>query len=508
GEALPLQSLRPWFERHGDERPLLVNMYGITETTVHVTYRPIRARDVHEAPGSVIGEPIPDLSLLLLDKHQQPVPVGVPGEMYVGGAGVALGYLNRPELTRERFLDDAFSTEPGARLYRSGDLARRLPDGDVEYLGRIDDQVKVRGFRIELGEIETAVAQHPAVREVVVVPRDDGTGEKQLVAYLVAREGAEVPAVGELRSRLREQIPEYMVPAAFVFMDAIPLTSNGKVNRRALPAPERLRPSLREGYVEPVSALERQLCTVFGEALGLDRVGVDDNFFDLGGDSIRSLRVVARARENGLTLSVAEMFEHQTVRALASALRRGSEEQPARTEPFSLASAADRAAMPEGVIDAYPLSMLQAGFVFHAELRQGYEVYLTSFHLKVRFDEDAMRRALARLAGRHPMLRSSFDLSSFSEPLQLVYEQVQVPLTVVDWRGMPEARQLRDFEAWTHAERQVGFEWRRAPLVRLHAHRLSEDTFRITLAEPFLDGWSVASLWSEFLRLYVASLSG
>jgi amino acid adenylation domain-containing protein len=508
GEALPLQSLRPWFERHGDERPLLVNMYGITETTVHVTYRPIRARDVNEAPGSVIGEPIPDLSLLLLDKHQQPVPVGVPGEMYVGGAGVALGYLNRPELNRERFLDDAFSTEPGARLYRSGDLARRLPDGDVEYLGRIDDQVKVRGFRIELGEIETAVAQHPAVREVVVVPRDDGTGEKQLVAYLVAREGAEVPAVGELRSRLREQIPEYMVPAAFVFLDTIPLTSNGKVNRRALPAPERLRPSLREGYVEPVSALERQLCLVFGEALGLDRVGVDDNFFDLGGDSIRSLRVVARAREHGLTLSVAEMFEHQTVRALASALRRGSEEQPTRTEPFSLASAADRAAMPEGVIDAYPLSMLQAGFVFHAELRQGYEVYLTSFHLKVRFDEDAMRRALARLSGRHPMLRSSFDLSSFSEPLQLVYEQVQVPLTVVDWRGMPEARQLRDFEAWTHAERQVGFEWRRAPLVRLHAHRLSEDTFRITLAEPFLDGWSVASLWSEFLRLYVASLSG
>ncbi|WP_158501869.1 non-ribosomal peptide synthetase, partial [Vitiosangium sp. GDMCC 1.1324] len=507
GEALPLQSLRPWFERHGDERPLLVNMYGITETTVHVTYRPIRARDVDEAPGSVIGVPIPDLSLLLLDKHQQPVPVGVPGEMYVGGAGVALGYLNRPELTLQRFIADPFSSEPATRLYRSGDLARRLPDGDVEYLGRIDDQVKIRGFRIELGEIESALAQHSAVREVVVVPREDGSGEKQLVAYAVAHSGTAEPSVGELRSFLRERLPEYMVPAAFVFLDAIPLTANGKVNRRALPAPDRLRPSLREGYVAPSNELERQLCVVFSEALGLEPVGVDDNFFELGGDSIRSLRVVARAREHGLTLSVAEMFEHQTVRALALALRRGGEEST-RTEPFSLLSAADRAALPEGLSDAYPLSMLQAGFVFHAELRQGYEVYLTSFHLRVRFDEDALRRALAQLARRHPMLRSSFDVSSFSEPLQLVHERVTVPLTVLDWRGRTEDEQRRDFESWSLAERRQGFSWRQPPLIRLHAHRFTDDTFRITLSEPFLDGWSVASTWSELLRLYVASLDG
>ncbi|HYO57388.1 non-ribosomal peptide synthetase, partial [Archangium sp.] len=507
GEALPLRSLRPGFERHGDARPLLVNMYGITETTVHVTYRPLRARDVDEAPGSVIGEPIVDLSLLLLDKHQQPVPVGVPGEMYVGGAGVARGYLHRPELTQQRFLDDPFSSEPGARLYRSGDLARRLPDGDVEYLGRLDDQVKVRGFRIELGEIENALAQHPVLREVVVVPREDATGEKQLVAYAVAHQGAEAPTVGELRAFLRERLPEHMVPAAFVFLDAIPLTANGKVNRRALPAPERLRPSLSEGYVAPSNDLERLLCLVWSEALGLDPVGVDDNFFELGGDSIRSLSVVARARERGLTLSVAEMFEHQTVRALAQALRRGGEES-VRTEPFSLVSAADRAALPEGLSDAYPLSMLQAGFVFHAELRQGYEVYLTSFHVRVRFEEDALRRALAQLARRHPMLRSSFDVSSFSEPLQLVYERVEVPLTVLDWRNRTEEAQRQDFKSWSHAERREGFTWRKPPLIRLHVHRLTDDTFRITLSEPFLDGWSVASLWSELLRLYVASLQG
>ncbi|HZI04546.1 MAG TPA: condensation domain-containing protein, partial [Archangium sp.] len=232
-----------------------------------------------------------------------------------------------------------------------------------------------------------------------------------------------------------------------------------------------------------------------------------DNFFDLGGDSIRSLRVVAHARTKGLTLSVAEMFEHQTVRALAAAMRRGGNEA-VRTEPFSLLSEADRAALPAGLTDAYPLSMLQAGFIFHAELRQGYEVYLTSFHMRVRFDESALRRAVEALARRHPMLRTSFDVSSFSEPLQLVHAEAKVPLTVFDWRGVPEARQQRDFEAWTHAERQVGFTWRQPPLVRLHAHRLADDTFRLTLSEPFLDGWSVASLWSELLRLYVASLEG
>ncbi|RKG94728.1 amino acid adenylation domain-containing protein, partial [Corallococcus sp. CA053C] len=507
GEALPLGSLRPWFERHGDARPRLVNMYGITETTVHVTYRPLHARDVEEAPGSVIGAPIVDLSLLLLDKHQQPVPVGVPGELYVGGAGVARGYLQRPELTRQRFLDDPFSSTPGARLYRSGDLARRLPDGDVEYLGRLDDQVKVRGFRIELGELENAIAQHPALREVVVVPREDATGEKQLVAYSVAHPGAEAPTVGALRAFLRERLPEHMVPAAFVFLDAIPLTANGKVNRRALPDPERLRPSLSEGYVAPSNELERLLCVVWCDALGLDQVGVDDNFFELGGDSIRSLRVVARAREQGLTLSVAEMFDHQTVRALAQALRRGGE-TPMHTEPFSLVSGADRAALPEGLSDAYPLSRLQAGFVFHAELRQGYEVYLTSFHVRVRFAEEALRRALAQLARRHPMLRSSFDVSSFSEPLQLVYTNVEVPLTVADWRDRPEKAQRQDFKVWSQAERRVGFTWRTAPLIRLHVHRLTDDAFRLTLSEPFLDGWSVASLWSELMRLYVASLDG
>ena len=240
GEALEMQSLRPWFERHGDQRPQLINMYGITETTVHVTYRPLSKNDLDS--GSVIGVQIPDLQIYILDPLGQPVPVGVSGEMYVGGAGLARGYLHRPELTSERFILDQFTGRPGSRLYKTGDLARFLPGRDIEYLGRIDHQVKIRGFRIELGEIESVMCKHPAVREVTVMARGDTADNKRLVAYLVGSEP--VPAVSELRDHLRKKLPDYMVPSAFVFLDKLPLTSSGKIDLKALPEPEQERPEL------------------------------------------------------------------------------------------------------------------------------------------------------------------------------------------------------------------------------------------------------------------------
>src|SRR6185436_18406274 len=236
GEALDPASLAPWFARHGDERPLLVNMYGITETTVHVTFRPLRAADARPQRRSVIGIPIPDLSLAVLDPELRPVPIGVPGELVIGGAGVARGYLGRPELTAERFVPDPFCGDPGARLYRSGDLGRFLPHGEVEYLGRIDHQVKVRGFRIELGEIEAALVDLAGIRDAVVVAREDGTGPRRLVAYVVS-EGGHAVSTAELRTHLQERLPEFMVPALFVFLNALPLNANGKVDRRALPEP-------------------------------------------------------------------------------------------------------------------------------------------------------------------------------------------------------------------------------------------------------------------------------
>jgi amino acid adenylation domain-containing protein/non-ribosomal peptide synthase protein (TIGR01720 family) len=315
GEALDLQSLRPWFERYGDAHPLLVNMYGITETTVHVTYRPIRQADLESAPGSLIGIPIPDLQVYILDPYGEPAPIGVPGEIYVGGAGVARGYLNRPELSAQRFIADPFNSD-GARLYRSGDLARRLENGDIEYLGRIDQQVKIRGFRIELGEIEAGISRHPAVRAVAVMAREDLPGDKRLVAYVVA-EQAPAGLADQLRTLIRQSMPEYMLPAHFVLLDALPLTQNGKVDRKALPAPDTGRPARRETLVAPRTATEKTLAGIWGTVLGVEPIGIHDHFFELGGDSILSIQVIARCRKAGLHLTPKDLFKRPTIAQLA-----------------------------------------------------------------------------------------------------------------------------------------------------------------------------------------------
>ncbi|MEG4425925.1 MULTISPECIES: amino acid adenylation domain-containing protein [unclassified Microcoleus] len=320
GEALDLQSLKPWFDRHGDRHPQLVNMYGITETTVHVTYRPLTAADLSKN-ASLIGRPIPDLQVYLLDRNSQPVPIGIPGEIYVGGAGVARGYLNQPELTADRFISNPFNDSLKARLYKSGDLARYLPNGDIEYLGRIDHQVKVRGFRIELGEIEAALGQHPDVAQAVVVVREDVPGDKRLVAYIIANSTAQnKPSIliHELRCLLKEKLPEYMVPAAFVTLEALPLTNNGKVDRQALPAPDRDRPELEEAFAAPSTGIEKILAEIWAQVLGLEQVGIDDNFFELGGDSILSIQVISKANQAGLRLTPKQLFQHQTIAQLAA----------------------------------------------------------------------------------------------------------------------------------------------------------------------------------------------
>jgi len=360
GEALELAALAPWFSRYGDRRPRLVNMYGITETTVHVTYRPVGSDDLTAGRGSVIGRPIPDLQLHLLDPRLQPVPVGVAGEIHVGGAGLARGYLARPALTAERFVPDPFAAGPeggGGRLYRSGDLARRLADGDVEYLGRIDHQVKVRGFRIELGEIESALAAHPAVSEAVVLARPGGGGEDgaRLVAYTVAA-GEERPTVVELRSFLGQSLPDYMVPAAFVTLDAIPLTANGKVDRKALPEPEGGRLELGQEYVAPRDGLEERLAALWREVLEVDRVGVHDDFFDLGGNSLVGAVLINRLQEElGEIVHVVVIFDAPSVAQLAEYLRQQHAVAVARLlgEEVAVAGGAEDEAPPvdAGMVD-------------------------------------------------------------------------------------------------------------------------------------------------------------
>ncbi|MEV4251480.1 amino acid adenylation domain-containing protein, partial [Streptosporangium canum] len=340
GEALDPGRLGDWYDRHPETAPVLVNMYGITETTVHVTYAALDRETAVSGVGSVIGVGIPDLRVYVLDEFLCPVPPGVVGELYVAGAGVARGYAGRAALTAERFVADPFGGS-GGRMYRSGDLARWGRAGRLEYLGRADQQVKVRGFRIELGEVEGVLVRHPLVAEVAVVAREDRPGDRRLVAYVVghdrkspvasasdqaAPDVGEVLDAGEVRRFAGRMLPDYMVPAAVVVLEALPLTANGKLDRRALPVPE-----VTGSGQEPSTPREALLCGLFAEVLGVERVGVEDGFFDLGGDSIIAIQLVARARQAGVVFGPRDVFRYQSVRELAAVA--AEEEAAAEREP-------------------------------------------------------------------------------------------------------------------------------------------------------------------------------
>ncbi|WPN28492.1 amino acid adenylation domain-containing protein [Pseudomonas sp. P5_109] len=313
GEALDVASLRPWYDAFDDEQPLLINMYGITETTVHVTYRPLSRADLDGANSSPLGEPIADLRWYVLDPCLNPVAKGCVGELYVGGAGLARGYHQRPDLTVTRFVPDLFATEPGARLYRTGDLARYCADGSIEYAGRIDHQVKIRGFRIELGEIQDRLQSHPAIEQALVLA-PSVNGSQQLVAWFTAS-GDDKDVRQSLREHLQAGLPDYMVPAHLIKLDHWPLTSNGKLDRNALPKPDAAL--AQQAYTAPMDDLQSELAAIWQDVLKLERVGIDDNFFELGGDSIISIQVVSRARQAGIRITPRDLFQHQTVQSLA-----------------------------------------------------------------------------------------------------------------------------------------------------------------------------------------------
>ena len=334
GEALELRMLAPWLKCNDPERTRLINMYGITEITVHATYRHITGADVLAEHGSVIGKAIPGLQIYLLDWQRQPVPVGVTGELYIGGVQVARGYLNRPELTAERFIADPFGADPDARMYKTGDLGRWLADGNIEYLGRNDFQVKIRGFRIELGEIEAKLAEHEGVREAVVIAREDSPGQKHLVAYVVVQAGVKLSAA-ELRSHLAGLLPEYMVPSAFVNLEGLPLTPNGKLDRRALPAPG-LDAVVTRRYEAPQGVVETAIARVWQELLNLDRVGRHDHFFELGGHSLMVISLIERLRQQGISADVRTVFSAPTLAALATAVVKREGLAPALVVPPNL----------------------------------------------------------------------------------------------------------------------------------------------------------------------------
>ncbi len=509
GEALELQSLKPWFDHHGDATPKLINMYGITETTVHVTYRPISMADVAAGRGSVIGCPIPDLQVHVLDEHLKPVAVGDVGEMFVGGAGVARGYLNRPELTAQKFIENPFSSKKGERLYRSGDLARVLPDGDLEYAGRIDHQVKIRGHRIELGEIEATLNKHAAVRENITIAVAGSGGDKRLVSYVVSKDSH--PSVTELRQFLAQTLPEYEIPSVFVFLEALPLTINGKVDRKALPSPDRARPEMRAPFATAVSPEEKLLVQLWSEALQIDQIGVDDNFFELGGDSIRSIQVLARAQKNGLKLSLQQLFTTPTIRELVRN-QTGNEDSVEPLPLLSLVAESDRAKLPADLEDAYPAATLQTGMIFHSDYNPKSAIFhdVFSFQIKAPLHLDKLEKAVASLTERHSIFRTSFDVTHFSQPLQFVHKTVKVPLTSEDLRTENAAEQKAKLVAWVETEKRHPFNWAMPPMLRLHAQQYQDNTFQIIVSfhHCIMDGWSLAVMLTELFQDYFALLEG
>lgn len=481
----------------------LVNLYGPTEASVDVSCQPTRGLD---RPARVpIGTPIDNLRLYVLDERGDQVPVGMPGELHIAGVGVARGYRNRPELTAQRFVAGAGVGEQ--RLYRTGDLARWLPDGRLDYLGRVDLQVKVRGFRVEPGGIEERLRAHPAVTDAAVVAVDDGW-QTSLRGFVVLAE--QVPE-SSLKRHLRETLPEHEVPGRILVLPELPLTANGKLDRAWLAGPDAVRVRVAT-HVEPRTATERTLARIWCEVLGKDRIGVHDNFFALGGNSIHFVEVLAKSRAAGLDFTFAQLFRAQSIAALADSLGSGAAIEQADVAsrggfgPFELISAADRALLPADAEDAYPLSMLQAGLIFQTEITGGLGQYhdVLSYSISGSFDEVAFTEAVRLLSLRHPMLRTTYHLTGYSEFLQVVHREVRPPLSVADLRGLDEQARADWHERWLAAEKARRFEWERGELVTLHVQVLSDQQYRYTVSQhnSALDGWSISLLHTQLFQLY------
>ncbi len=486
GERLPPGVVRRWYLAWDGNPPRLVNMYGITETTVHVTYHTVSERDGREGAPSVIGRPLPDMRVYVLDPSGRPVLPDVPGEMFVGGAGVARGYLGRPELTRERFPADPFLGGQ-ARMYQTGDLARLRSDGVLEYVGRSDDQVKIRGYRIELGEVEAALASLPTVAGAAAVVHEDGEGERRLVGYFVGRGSS----AKTLRKELQRVVPEYMVPALLIHLEALPLTPNGKIDREALPPVGDERPELDTPYVPPRDEAESLLADIWADVLKVERVGIDDDFFDLGGDSILALGVGARASQYGLEFTVGDLFSQRTIAALRSRIK---DHDAAVAVPPSFDSLRHR---PRRV----PVTPTQAQACLISQLADEALPYQfqATITLRGRLHHGLLVESLQAIVERHDILRSHF-VRRKGTWYQVVHPHMTVDVPVVDLSSAVNAVEAcGDFSQNFFGQR---IDIDSPPLVRWKLLRLSEEHHVLLHVEHHLlhDGWS----WNVFLGELVA----
>ncbi|HEX8458762.1 MAG TPA: amino acid adenylation domain-containing protein, partial [Pyrinomonadaceae bacterium] len=515
GDAIAPQLIRLW-QHSPFNRVRLLNAYGPTETIITATVSDISASvgaDPSRTPQVTIGRPLVNRKIYILDRHGSPVPIGVAGELYIGGPLLARGYLNRPELTAERFLPDPFGTA-GGRLYRTGDRARFLSDGSIEYLGRVDYQVKVRGFRIELGEIEAALSTHPQVSEVVVLAREDEIGDKRLVAYLVAEQATNAPVeTGELRAFLKQQLPDYMIPAHYVWLESLPLTPNGKVDRKALPAPDHGEAISTGRYVAARTPVEELLVGIWEEVLRVERVGVTDNFFEMGGHSLLATQLVSRVREAfGVEVPLRTLFEEPTVAALSvaveAALRDETEAQSAPPALVRFERTGDEAG---DAVNELPLSYAQQRLWFLDQLESGSAAYNipAAVRLTGALDVSALERAMGEVVWRHEVLRTTFHLRD-GEPVQVIHKAQPLALRVTDISHL--ATEEREAEAGQLAAQEAAraFDLQVWPLVRAELLKVGDDehVLLLTMHHIVSDGWSFSVLIKEVATLYTAYVAG
>ncbi|MBW4497711.1 MAG: amino acid adenylation domain-containing protein [Oscillatoria princeps RMCB-10] len=498
GEALSWELVEKVWECAPDS--LIFNHYGPTETTVGVLTYQVKHGQVRRDSQTVpLGRPISNTEIYILDSHFQPVPVGTAGELYIGGAGLGRGYLNRPELTAEKFIANPFAGAPGeARLYKTGDKARYLPDGNIEFLGRIDNQVKIRGFRIELGEIESLLVQHPDVRSAVVIAREDTPGDKRLVAYVVPKQEP-APTWSDLRRFLFEQLPEYMVPATFVILEALPLTVNGKVDRRALPAPE-FKPELQWSLVAPRTPIEEMLASIWADVLRIELVGVHHNFFELGGHSLLTIQVISRVRDIlAVELPLRNFFEAPTIAEFAELIE-NSLKNGQSVETLPLLS------IPRS--KSIPLSFAQARLWFLDQLQPNSSLYNIPLALRLsgQLNIAALQSSINEIIQRHEAFRTNFTTGEEGQPVQIIASTLNLKLLVVDLLHLPESSREIEAQQLANEEGNRPFNLEQEPLLRGTVLQLGETEYvlLLTMHHIISDGWSLGIFIRELTELYKA----
>lgn len=511
GEALS-GKVASWAQRHFAGAAIF-NEYGPTETTIGCLC--YRLQDGETFPDFVpIGKPIPQTRYYVLDEDRNLVPDGTAGELYIGGAGVGLGYYKNQKLTRAAFVEDPF--DPSGPLYRTGDRVRVLPGGNLEFLDRLDRQVKIRGYRVELMEIEGLLARLPEVEQAVVVDVKDGPDASlQLVAFVTLAEGTATETLSKsLSEYLADRLPAAAVPGRYLPVDAIPLTSNGKVDYHALRTLAARPDEARVGLASPESESEKVLADIWTSVLAVKQVDLDDDYFALGGDSIKSIRIASEAQRLGLNLSVADVHKYTSIRKLAAAMQDQLtlNVRPAGSAPFCLIGEEDRAKLPDGIEDAYPLNLLQEGMIYHRAFSPKSAVYhaMLGLHIKAEFNLALMKRALQELVDRHAVMRTEFDLVNYSRPLQLVHRQIQAPIEYFDLRDLAIDDHRFAIQAWMGEEKRRGFEFNTVPLIRFAIHQFAEDRFHLLFSyhHEIIDGWSEATMTSQLLNHYFSLING